>query len=82
MAQLLVRNLDEEVKRRLRARAERQNRSMEDLVREILRAASEQETEDLEPLGTRIAKRFAGLGLTEDIPELRGWQPRPADLSE
>ena len=25
------------------------------------------------PLGSRLAARFAGLGLTEDVPELRGW---------
>ncbi len=79
MAQLLVRNLDEDVKRRLRARADRQGRSMADLVREILRAASRDEASP-EPLGTRIARRFAGLGLKEEIPELRGQPARPADL--
>jgi hypothetical protein len=36
-----------------------------------------------EPLGSRIAKRFAGKGLTQDIPELLGEPARPApDLAE
>jgi hypothetical protein len=33
-----------------------------------------------EPLGSRLAQRFASLGLDEDIPELRGESPRPADF--
>jgi hypothetical protein len=32
------------------------------------------------PLGSRLAARFAGLGLTEDIPELRGEEARPAHI--
>ncbi|HTG36401.1 MAG TPA: diphthine--ammonia ligase [Thermoanaerobaculia bacterium] len=32
------------------------------------------------PLGSRLADRFAGLGLTEDVPELRGERARPADF--
>jgi len=31
-----------------------------------------------EGLGTRIRKRFAGIGLEEPIPELRGEEVRPA----
>ncbi len=80
MAQLLVRNLDDEVKRRLRARADRQGRSMEDLVRDILRVAAQEDDAPSAKLGTRIARRFAGLGLTEEIPELRGELAQPADL--
>lgn len=34
------------------------------------------------PLGSRLAARFAGLGLTQDIPELRGEEPRPVDLED
>ena len=57
MAQLLVRNLDDEVKKRLQRRAARHGRSTEEEVREILRAAADRD----EPgpsgpgLGTRIA---------------------------
>ncbi len=82
MAQLLVRNLDEDVKRRLQERAAQRGHSMEEEVRDILRAAAAaMEDQPLaEPLGTRIARRFAGLGLHEDLAELRGHAARPADL--
>ncbi|HEX5715168.1 MAG TPA: hypothetical protein VF179_03345 [Thermoanaerobaculia bacterium] len=32
------------------------------------------------PLGSRLAERFAGLGLEQEIPELRGQPARPADF--
>jgi hypothetical protein len=32
------------------------------------------------PLGSRLAARFAGIGLDEEIPELRGEPARPAEL--
>jgi len=81
VAQLLVRNLDEDVKRRLQERAARRGRSKEEEVRDILRTAAALDDQPRpEPLGTRIARRFAGLGLHEDLPELRGHAARPADL--
>jgi plasmid stability protein len=80
MAQLLVRHLDDDVKTKLQHRARRHGHSTEEEVREILRNAVRDEGNALTPLGSRLAARFAGLGLTEDIPELRGEQPRPADL--
>ena len=81
MAQLVVRNLDDDVKRRLRERAARHGRSMEEEVREILRAATvRDDASPPEPLGTRIARRFAGLGLADELPELRGQTARAADL--
>jgi plasmid stability protein len=84
MAQLLIRNLDEDVKRRLQGRAKRRGRSTEEEVRQILQAASRERDAPEEPLGTRIARRFAALGLRddEDIPELRGQPPRPAVFDE
>ncbi len=84
MAQLLIRNLDEDVKRRLQGRAKRRGRSTEEEVRQILQAASREREAPEEPLGTRIARRFAALGLRddEDIPELRGQPPRPAVFDE
>lgn len=79
MAQLVVRNLDEDVKVKLRRRAAAHGRSMEEEVRAILRDA----VKDSRPkagLGTRIAARFAGIGLREgeEIPELRGYPIKPA----
>ena len=78
MAQLVVRNLENDVKARLRRRAERHGRSMEEEVRDILRDAVKDEDGVPVPLGTRLAQRFAGIGLEADIPELRGEPPQPA----
>lgn len=80
MAQLLVRHLEDDVKAKLQVRARRHGRSTEEEVREILRNAVKDEGGAQVPLGSRLAARFAGLGLNEEIPELRGEQPRPADF--
>jgi plasmid stability protein len=80
MAQLLVRQLDDDVKVKLQCRARRHGRSTEEEVREILRNAVREESGTLAPLGSRLASRFAGIGLAQDIPELRGQPPRPADF--
>jgi plasmid stability protein len=78
MAQLLVRHLDDDVKAKLQLRARRHGHSTEEEVREILRNAVKDEGGTQTPLGSRLAARFAGLGLKEDIPELRGEEARPA----
>jgi plasmid stability protein len=80
MAQLLVRHLDDDVKAKLQLRARRHGHSTEEEVREILRNAVREEGGAQAPLGSRLAARFAGLGLREDVPELRGHEARPADL--
>ena len=80
MAQLLVRHLDDDVKLKIQQRARRHGHSTEEEVREILRNAVKSEGAARAPLGSRIASRFAGVGLTEDIPEFRGEEPRPADF--
>lgn len=72
MAQFVVRNLEEDVARKLKQRARRHARSMEDEVRHILRAAVQRRSDPPRKLGTRIARRFRGAGLTADLPELRG----------
>ena len=77
MAQLVVRNLEEAVKARLRRRANRHGHSMEAEVRDILRNAVKSESRTAMPLGSRIRSRFARLSLDEDIPELRGQKARP-----
>lgn len=79
MAQLLVRGLDDDVKRKLQRQAKAHGRSTEQEVREILRNAVRGEP-DARPLGSRLAARFARIGLTGEIPELRGQRPRPAEL--
>ena len=48
---------------------------------EILGYAVRDEQGTQAPLGSRLADRFAGMGLAqEEIPELRGQQARPADF--
>jgi plasmid stability protein len=84
MAQLVVRNLEQDVKARLQKRAKRHGRSMEEEVRDILRDAVKGEDRSSEGLGTRIANRFKGIGLKKDeeIQEWRGFAIRPAEFEE
>jgi plasmid stability protein len=79
MAQLVVRNLDDEVKAKLRRRAAAHGWSMEEEVRAILRDAVKQEASPRKGLGTEIAELFRGIGLRkgEEIPELRGYTIKP-----
>jgi plasmid stability protein len=77
-ARILVRNLEEEVKARLRRRAQRHGRSMEEEVRDILRNAVKDEDGPAAPLGSRIAARFRGFGLEVEIAEQRGRPVRRA----
>ena len=81
MAQLIVRNLDDDVKKRLQQRARRHGRSAEAEVREILRNAVRPAPSDAAPLGTRLRRRFARIGLAADIVEWRGAPARPAKFS-
>jgi plasmid stability protein len=69
--QLLVRNIELTLKRRLKRRAERNGHSMEQEVRNILRNALKEEEKPQKGLGTRLAERFEGLGITEEIPQLK-----------
>ena len=80
MAQILVRNLDEGVKAKLQRRARRHGHSTEEEVRDILRKAVSDEDARNGRLGSRLAARFAGIGLDEDVDELRGQTARPARL--
>ena len=82
MAQLVVRQLDDDVKAKLQRRARRHGRSTEEEVREILRNAVKDEGSARPPLGSRIAARFARAGLQQEIPELRGHLAEPAELDE
>ena len=82
MAQLVVRNLEDDVKAKLQKRARTHGRSTEEEVRDILRDAVKDDGEVQFGLGTQIAKRFAKVGLRkgEDIPEQRGFPARPAEF--
>jgi plasmid stability protein len=72
MGQILVRKVDDTLKRKLQRRAERNGHSMEEEARNILRNALKDESSPEKGLGTRIAERFKGIGLREgDIQEFR-----------
>jgi plasmid stability protein len=77
MAQVIVRKLEETVKRKLQRRAARHGRSMEEEVRDILRDAVKDEERVRGGLGSEIAARFKGIELEEPIPELRGFEIKP-----
>ena len=72
MAQLVVRNIESEVKTRLQRRAKRLGRSMEEEVRLILRQAVAREDRSVPKLGTRIAARFKHAGAPFSIPQFDG----------
>ena len=80
MAQFVVRQLEDDLKARLKRRAERHGRSMEAEIREILRNATSEKSLAIARLGSRIAARFRKTGLTADLPEVRGQRPQAADL--
>jgi plasmid stability protein len=91
MAQLLVRNLPDDVKARLTRRAKKHGRSLEAEARAILSEAPEDAPRDAgEPgLGTRLAGKLARHKVTKADWELfddgmrqlrRGWRVRKIDL--
>jgi len=80
LAALSIRNLDDEVKERLRVRAARHGRSMEAEVRAILTDAVAEPGESLDLFHT-LMDRFGELGGVElDLPP-RATRPRSAEFS-
>ncbi len=72
MAQVIVRNLEDSVKRKLQRRAARHGRSMEEEVRDILRNAVKDEGKRSEyGLGTEIAELFKGIELEEPVKPVK-----------
>ncbi len=82
MAQILIRQLEDDVKAKLQRRARQHGHSTEEEVRDILRNAVRDEGQPPTKLGSRIAARFANVGLDEDIVELRGQPVHPAHLDQ
>jgi plasmid stability protein len=85
MAQLLVRNLDDKVKERLRKRARDHGRSMEEEARVILSEAVPAPAKRPRKKGwaSEIAEQFRGIGFTReeaDALELRGYTLQPPDF--
>ena len=83
MAQLIVRDIESEVKAKLQRRAKRHGRSMEEEVREILRDATKADS-SRKGLGTRIAEHFRDIGLKpgEEIQELRNIKLQVPEFEE
>ena len=80
MAQFVVRDLEDDVKTKLKRRAERHGRSMEEEIRQILRDAVKNSGQPAIRLGSRIAARFSRVGLADDLPEVRGQPARPIEI--
>jgi len=81
MAQIIVCSIEEAVKVGLEARASQHGWSMEEEVRQIFRAAVSAPEPARIKLGSSIAARFTGNGLTEALSEFHGQQPEPMSVS-
>lgn len=81
MAQLIVRNLEDDVRDRLRDLARFHGRSMEEEIRDILRAAAMSDFRKSTPrkLGTWCVEQFgqADLGEPVEFEEVRTGPARP-----
>lgn len=79
MASITIRNLDENLKARLRVRAAHHGRSMEDEARDILRTALASEHHASRNLVQSIHRRFSAIGGVElDIPSREPIRKPPA----
>ena len=82
MASITVRNLDDEVKHKLRIRAAEHGCSMEAEVREILSEAVNSTPRPRKGLGTRIHERFKAIGgIDLELPK-RGPMREPPTFGE
>ncbi len=91
MAQILVRNLPDDVKARLQRRADRNARSLEAEVRDILAAVPEPAGKVERGIGSALAKKFAAQKVPKEawdefdrnLGDLRrNWTVRDAGLDE
>ena len=80
MDQLVVDEIEDEVLEKLQKRARCHGRSTEEEVREILRNAVVNENDAPVGLGTQLAEIFRGVGIDEEIPELRGHPVVPIEF--
>ena len=82
MATMTIRNIDDQLKARLRVQAARHGRSMEDEARDILRVALAVEPERRVPLVESIRARIEPLGDIElNLPPREAIRD-PVDFSE
>ncbi|MDP3408492.1 plasmid stabilization protein [Bosea sp. (in: a-proteobacteria)] len=82
MASMTIRNIDDQLKTRLRMRAASHGRSMEDEARDILRAALSTERPSARNIAAMIRARLSQTGgVTLDLPR-REPMREPVDLGE
>jgi plasmid stability protein len=75
MAQVVDRNIGDDVKARLKQRAAQHGWSVEEEVRQILRRVVAEAEPTPVKLGSRVAARFAGAGLSGELPRLSKIEP-------
>ncbi|HEX3071109.1 MAG TPA: toxin-antitoxin system [Thermoanaerobaculia bacterium] len=80
MPQLVIDGIEDEVLKKLQQRAERNGRTLQEEVREILRNAVRSERSTPVGLGTQLMAIFSGVGVDEEIEELRGYPVEPIEL--
>jgi plasmid stability protein len=80
MASITIRNLDDDLKRRLLVRAAEQGRTMEEEAREILRLALSPPSAPRN-LGQSIHARFAAIGGVDPMEEPPTMARPPLDLA-
>jgi len=80
MPELVIDEIEDEVLYKIQLRAYRNRRSTAVEAVEILRDAVRNDDIKSVGLGTRLAARFHGIGIEEDIPELRGYPAKPIKL--
>jgi plasmid stability protein len=72
--------VEDDVRKKLLQRARSHGRSTEEEAREIIRNAVEHDEVKPVGLGTLLAERFRGIGVEEEIPELRGHPVVPIEF--
>ena len=79
MASMTIRNLDDDLKRRLRMRAAAHGRSMEEEARDILRAALSEPSRESQNLAQAVMSRFVPVGGVElELPPREPIREPPA----
>ena len=78
MAAMTIRNIDEQLKARLRVRAAQHGRSMEDEARDILRGALSVEPARGASLVDAIRARVTGIETELELPKREAVRPPPA----
>ncbi len=80
MTELLVDGIEDDVLKKLQQRADRHGRGLEEEVCEILRDAVKSESGIPLGLGTQLAAIFHGVGIDDEIAELRGYTVVPIEF--